>query len=129
MDGVSGMGLAEQLLDIDMNPPPRQPTSVGEAAAEPKDPSELELLARALIPTVQTPRRLAQYVLRTALRGVTLLHQRTRNPLAMGVAGPCFNRAVGPRRTLAFTSVGLDDVRAVKEALGVKVNDVVLALI
>ncbi len=86
-------------------------------------------MARALVPTIQTPRKLLQYMLRTAQRGATLLQQRTRNPLAMGVAGPCFNGSVGPRRTIAFTSVGLEDVRALKDALGVKVNDIVLALV
>ena len=129
MDGVSGMGLAEQLLDVEANPPPRQPTAVGEDDAGPYEPSDLELVARALVPTIQTPRKLLQYVLRTAQRGATLLQQRTRNPLAMGVAGPCFNGSVGPRRTIAFTSVGLEDVRALKDALGVKVNDIVLALV
>jgi diacylglycerol O-acyltransferase / wax synthase len=129
MDGVSGMGLAEQLLDVEENPPPRQPIAVGEADAQPYEPSELELVARALIPTLRTPRKLVEYVLRTAQRGVTLLQQRTRNPLALGVAGPCFNGSVGPRRTIAFTSVGLEDVRALKDALEVKVNDIVLALV
>ncbi|HLM95142.1 MAG TPA: wax ester/triacylglycerol synthase family O-acyltransferase [Acidimicrobiales bacterium] len=129
MDGVSGMGLAEQLLDVEANPPPRQPTAVGEDDAGPYEPSDLELVARALVPTIQTPRKLLQYVLRTAQRGATLLQQRTRNPLAMGVAGPCFNGSVGPRRTIAFTSVGLEDVRTLKDALGVKVNDIVLALV
>jgi len=129
MDGVSGTGLAEQLLDVEANPPPRQPSAVDEADGGPYEPSDLELVARALIPTIQTPRRLVQYLLRTAQRGVALLQQRARNPLAMGVAGPCFNGSVGPRRTIAFTSVGLEDVRALKDALGVKVNDIVLALV
>jgi WS/DGAT/MGAT family acyltransferase len=39
-----------------------------------------------------------------------------------------FNRVVGPRRTLAFSSVSLADVRRIKEHAGVTVNDVVLAL-
>jgi len=47
----------------------------------------------------------------------------------MGVAGPCFNGMVGPHRQSSFTSVSLDDVRALKGALGVKVNDVVLGLV
>jgi len=129
MDGVSGMGLADQLLDVEAYPPPRQPSGVGEADAGLYEPSNLELMARALIPTIQTPRRLIQYLLRTAQRAATLLQQRTRNPLAIGVAGPCFNGSVGPRRTIAFTSISLEDVRTLKNALGVKVNDVVLALV
>ena len=49
--------------------------------------------------------------------------------MALGVAGPCFNGTVGPRRQSSFVSVSLDDVRALKNALGVKVNDVVLGLV
>ena len=92
-------------------------------------PSDLELVARALIPTVQTPRKLAQYLFRTGARGATILQRRNENPMALGVAGPCFNGMIGPHRQSSFASVSLDDVRAVKDALGVKVNDVVLGLV
>src|SRR5687768_12122526 len=131
MDGASGAGLAEQLFDLEPNPPAADPVdpAVTEADAGLYVPSDLELVARALIPTVQTPRKLAQYLLRTGARGATILQQRNQNPMAMGVAGPCFNGMVGPHRQSAFASVSLDDVRAVKDALGVKVNDVVLGLV
>ena len=67
--------------------------------------------------------------MRSAARGVTILQQRNANPMALGVAGPCFNGIVGPHRQSSFASVSLDDVRAVKDATGVKINDVVLALV
>ena len=35
-------------------------------------------------------------------RGLTILQQRNRNPMAMGVAGPCFNGTVGPHRQSSF---------------------------
>jgi diacylglycerol O-acyltransferase / wax synthase len=129
MDGMSGAGLAEQLLDLEPNPPAQDgpPPPVDEAG--PGEPSDLELLARAMIPTLQTPRKIAQYLLLTSQRGVTILRQRNRNPMAMGVGGACFNGTVGPRRANAFVSVSLADVRAVKDAFGVKVNDVILALV
>ena len=38
------------------------------------------------------------------------------------------NRALTARRQVAFASVALADVRAVKEAFGVTVNDVALAM-
>jgi WS/DGAT/MGAT family acyltransferase len=124
MDGVSGTGLAEQLLDLEPDPAPREIVP-GEGAGP--EPSDLELVARALVPTLQTPRKLAQYAIRTAQRGVTLAQQRDK--VAMGTAGPCFNGTVGPRRASAFSSVSLEDVRALREKLGVKVNDIVLALV
>ena len=126
MDGVSGAGLAEQLLDLEPNPAPRE-IVVPEDGNTPYEPSDLELVARALIPTIQTPRKVVQYALRSAQRGITMLQRRDQ--VAMGVAGPCFNGSVGPRRASSFVSVSLDDVKALKEALGVKVNDVVLALV
>lgn len=39
-----------------------------------------------------------------------------------------FNNKIGPHRRFAFTSVPLDDVKAVKTALGATVNDVVLGM-
>lgn len=129
MDGMSGAGLAEQLFDLEPNPPAVSEPEPQQDDAGLYEPSDLELFARALIPTLQTPRKLAQYVLRTAGRGLTVLQQRNRNPLALGVAGPCFNGTVGPHRQSSFVSVSLDDIRAIKDKQGVKVNDVVLALV
>jgi diacylglycerol O-acyltransferase / wax synthase len=136
MDGASGAGLAEQLFDLEPHPAPApepeselvDPGTIAEAPAL-GEPSDLELFARALIPTVQTPRKIIEYALRVAMRGLTVFQQRNQNPFALGVSGPCFNGIVGPHRQCAFASVGLDDIRAVKEAAGVKVNDVVLALV
>lgn len=128
MDGASGAGLAEQLFDLEPDPGPVEvPEPVEEAGM--RVPSDVELVARALLPTVQTPRKVAQYLMRSAGRGVTILQRRNQNPMALGVAGPCFNGIVGPHRQSSFASVHIDDVRGVKDAFGVKVNDVVLALV
>lgn len=129
MDGMSGAGLAEQLFDLEPNPASDAPLLPVAEEERPPEPSDLELLARALIPTIQTPRKLAQYAVRTAARGVTILQQRNKNPMPVGVGGPCFNGTVGPHRQSSFVSVSLDDVRALKDTLGVKVNDIVLALV
>ena len=129
MDGMSGMGLAEQMLDLEPNPPEGTVLVPVTPDPPPREPSDLELVARALIPTIQTPRKALQYAVRSARRGVTVLQQRNQNPMALGVAGPCFNGSVGPRRASSFNSVSLEDVRALKEKLGVKVNDIVLALV
>lgn len=129
MDGVSGAGLAEQMVDLEPNPEPVEFPPIPEEEATPPEPSDLELLARALLPTLQTPRKLAGYLFDTARRGVTVLQQRDKNPLELGVGGPCFNGTVGPHRQQAFSSVHLDDVKKIKEHFGVKLNDVILALV
>ena len=129
MDGVTGAGLAELLLDIEPDPPGSPPPAAEAVEAGLYEPSDWELLARALIPTVQTPRKIVEYVARSAIRGATIISRRKTNPLPLGVAGPCFNAPIGAHRTNSFVSVALEDVRAVKDHFGVKVNDVVLALV
>jgi WS/DGAT/MGAT family acyltransferase len=53
---------------------------------------------------------------------------------AMGMPAPfraprtSFNATVTAHRTVAYTSVTLDDIKAIKNAFGVKVNDVVIAI-
>jgi diacylglycerol O-acyltransferase / wax synthase len=127
MDGVSGAGLAELLLDLEPEPPPRLPR--GDLRAAPSDPSEWELLARALIPTIETPVKIAEYLLRSAIRGTTILRRRKVNPMLMGVSGPCFNGPIGAHRAGSFVSVALEDIRALKDHLGVTINDAVLAVV
>jgi WS/DGAT/MGAT family acyltransferase len=129
MDGMSGAGLAELLLDIEPNPAPRQPPALHEREPGPRVPSDWELLGRGLLPTIQTPRKMTQYAVRSGIRGGVMLNRRNRNPLHRGVSGPCFNGSVGPHRTNSFVSISLDDVRALKRHFDVKVNDVVLALV
>lgn len=129
MDGMSGAGLAELLLDIEPNPEPAAAPTVHEREPGPRVPSDWELLARGLVPTIQTPRKMMEYGARSGIRGGVMLARRNRNPLPRGVPGPCFNGSVGPHRTNSFVSVGIDDVRAIKKHFDVKVNDVVLALV
>ena len=128
MDGASGIGLAEQIFDLEPNPGPIDVVPIEEDAGM-YEPSDLELFGRSLIPTLQTPRKLFQYMVNTAGRGMTIIQQRNQNPISLGAAGPCFNGIVGPHRQSSFASVSIDDVRAVKDACGVKINDVVLALV
>jgi WS/DGAT/MGAT family acyltransferase len=128
MDGASGIGLAEQIFDLEPNPSPIDVVPIEDDAGM-YEPSDLELFGRSLIPTLQTPRKLFQYMLNTAGRGVTIVRQRNENPISLGASGPCFNGIVGPHRQSSFASVSLDDVRAVKDACGVKINDVILALV
>src|SRR5205085_12356800 len=66
----------------------------------------------------------------------TALRTRNRNrepdvtpPPGFFAAPPTsFNAALTPHRNFSFTSLSLTDVKAVKNAFGVSVNDVVLAL-
>ena len=68
------------------------------------------------------------------VRSVATLIGNARNPLSKHGALPLtaprtpFNHSISPHRSVAFSRLPLDEVKAVKEALGVKVNDIVLAV-
>ena len=68
------------------------------------------------------------------VRSVATLIGNARNPLSKHGAlpltaprTPC-NHSISPHRSVAFARFPLDEVKAVKDALGVKVNDIVLAV-
>ena len=79
MDGVSGASLADQLLDLEPNPPTPEPPEQPPDTSAGSDPSDMELLARALLPTMGTTRRTIRYGFRTAQRGITMA-QHVRSP-------------------------------------------------
>ena len=95
-------------------------------------PSEWELLAGAVRSIAIALAHLPQLLWRT-LQGLVRLVQRRRAggdlpPPPFSAPAVSFNRALTPHRRFVFSSVPLDDVKEVKNALGASVNDIVLAL-
>jgi len=134
LDGIAGASLATVLMDLEPEPDPASipPLPPPEEASAGPTPSELELLARGLVPDLGVPVRTARYLTTTAARLGTMANflrrdEKSRTALMRAPKTP-FNAAIGPNRALAFASVSLDDVRKVKEHHDVKVNDVILAL-
>ncbi len=128
LDGVAGASLASVLMDFEPDaPPPDVPDEIESAGPV---PSDLELLARAAIPTVAGPLRIADYVGKAARRGATMLSmaREGKGVLPTDVPTTIFNGSVGPNRRLAFCSIAMDDVKKVKDHFDVKLNDVVLAV-
>jgi diacylglycerol O-acyltransferase len=153
IDGVSGNEVLAVLLDRDAEgrevPPPehdRAPTPA---------PSDLKLLGRALLRVPRQPLALASAVTtavanldvlpgveripgtrmlrRTVLRAAALLPGSSADeaPLeAPRTSAPRtrFNGPITPHRRLAIGSLPLETVKAVKNELGVTVNDVIVAL-
>jgi len=144
IDGVSGNDLLAALMDT--SPQPREagePDTWRPEAA----PGAAQLLARSAVSLAINPVRAARvsagivrslpalvssparpwlplidrFVLRRG-RGVVL-----SAPPLIAPATP-FNKNIGPHRRWAFTSVALAEVKAIKNAAGVSVNDVVMAL-
>lgn len=133
IDGISGMDIATVMFDFAPDP------AVVRAPAwtpEP-EPSGAELFVGAVADQLSHP-------LQSAVAGATRMVRAPRDALdqagrvlggmgallsrGMAPAGP-FNRPVGPNRRFAMAEVPVDDAKAVKNALGGTVNDVVLAAV
>ena len=128
-DGVATAALISHSAERDpaAGPPAADSAWVGEPV-----PGAWRLLADA---SRDHARQLARLpgLLRRSLRGARAARRRRREapapPPAMWDAPKLrFNRALGARRVYASTTLPLASLRRVKDALGVTVNDVVLAL-
>ena len=131
IDGVSGEELIVNLLDLAPEPvavdPPDSPW-------EPESlPSDLKLMGDALVELCGRPAVTTRAAWRTARAGANLLRHARRAgfsavSLPMGAPRTSLGAPVGPERRVAFAQVSLDEVKLVKDAFGVTVNDVVLAM-
>ena len=144
IDGVSGNDLLAALMDPSPDPrdgvepdawhPENQPgparllaRSALSLAANPLRATRVSVgIVRSLPALVSSPARpwlplIDRFVLRRD-RGVIL-----SAPPLIAPATP-FNKNIGPHRRWAFASVPLAEVKAIKNAAGVTVNDVVMAL-
>jgi len=134
IDGISGIDLATVMFDF--APEPRQVEPEGEWRPQP-EPSPSDLIRDALSEQVTHP-------LRSALQNVAVVLQAPQVALGRvgdmigGIAsllaagaparGP-FNCSVGPNRRFSMAEVPVSDMKAIKNALGGTVNDVVLAAV
>jgi diacylglycerol O-acyltransferase / wax synthase len=131
LDGVAGSGMAALLFDFEQSPPKQQ---LPPFPAPPAEPSDAYFLLQGLVSSAAAPCRVARYGVRLARRGVDAigyaLSQHPKPDVSAMIQAPrtSFNRSIGARRTMAFTSVALRDVKALREHYDVKVNDVALAL-
>lgn len=131
VDGVSGVDITTVLFDLEEepeNPPVRPP----KWAPRP-EPTDIELLTEALRERATSPREIVRGV-RAALRGPRQVLRglgATGRMLEVATAAPHsrFNVEIGPHRRLAFVRTDLADLKAVKNAHGGTVNDVVLSVV
>lgn len=129
IDGVSGSELASVIMDLEPDPPPT-PAPTVERLVE-TVPHAVELAARGIGATLMTPYRtvrLAQQAVRQGLSFIGFQRQDDAPPAPFQAPRTSFNTELTPHRRFAYSSVPLEDVRFIKKAFDVKVNDVVLAV-
>ena len=133
VDGVSGVDITTVLFDAK----PDAPTPAARPWIPGPEPSDAEVLGRALAERATTPAE--------ALRGVRAVFRQPRRvaqslidalesvgALALaGIAAPDspFNVEISPYRRFAWVRGDLNDYKRVKDTVGGTVNDVVLAAV
>ncbi len=143
IDGVSGNDILAAVLDLTAQGREEQ---AAPAWAGDREPGNVEMLARSVVSLSGHPVRAARMsydLVRSlpglatgpALRlpGVDKVLRRDSGSALLGSPGlraPAtpFNKSVSPHRRWSFVSLPFADVKAVKDAHGCTVNDVVMAL-
>src|SRR4051794_245048 len=149
IDGASGAEMMSILLDSEAT---ARPDAELEDTWRPDQvPSPLDLLGRASINLTRNPMLASRLALRSmgelakAARRVDIAdtldaiqrrlrppsaEHRDRAPMLPRMAAPSTpsNKATPPHRRFAIGSVPLDDIKTIKNRLGVTVNDVVMAV-
>ena len=131
-DGVAAAAMLANVMtttpDAGEPPPPERPWRPERV------PSQLSLFVEALIDRLRSLIRLPSLAART-VRSVARLGRHRREaevtpprPIR-DTPNTSFNAALTPHRSFATVSLSLDDFKRVKDAFGVTVNDVVLAVV
>lgn len=128
VDGVSGAGVSEILFDL--TPQPRTPPDpLPERTPAQAPRPEIRLLGGAVDLAVKTPYRVLRLLDQTVRQQVATRGHQERPPGYFEAPATRFNTTISQQRRFAATRVSLDRVKQVKDAYGVKVNDVILALV
>jgi WS/DGAT/MGAT family acyltransferase len=136
VDGIAGVDLMTVLFDS--SPVPQQAPHEGEPWSAQPEPSGLQLAARGVRGLARLPLEVASGALAAATHPGTALERLKEGLEGIGeVAWAGLNPApstplnvpIGPHRRLSFVRNDLGDFKAVKDALGGTVNDVVLSVV
>lgn len=131
MDGLRAARLLEVLFDIVPDAPLVRPEAEPVVSEDP--PSRLHMLAASGLFLATSPVRALRFgteLVTAVARLAGVFASRDGHTAALPFRAPrtSLNRPLTPRRSFAFASVPLADMYAVKQAFGVTMNDVALAL-
>lgn len=131
IDGASGNELLVALLDLT----PEIAEHVPETAWVPdRIPTDAELLTYAASSLARQPVRVAKALARTTSGALEVRRMGQSSgasvlpPAPFAAPRTSFNASLTPKRSYAYTSLDLPTVKAVKNAVGCTVNDVMLGL-
>jgi len=126
VDGVTGANLMSQLCTTEADAPAPEPVDgVGGG-------SEFEIALTGAVKFAARPLRLANALTDTASTVVkTVMRARSGQTMSAPFGAPrtAFNDTITSHRNIAYAQLDLGDIKKVKDYFGVKVNDVVLALV
>ena len=126
VDGVSGIFALSAFFDLE--PFPDAPAESTTWRPEPA-PGPVEVARAVMEDMRRRPGVVARGLARVLTSGSALVRARSAEaPLPLTGPRLSYNRSLTARRSVAFTRISLDDVRELRQATNVSVNDVLVAL-
>jgi WS/DGAT/MGAT family acyltransferase len=133
IDGITGANLMGELFDLAPGPPP---ASTRTALPVSRAPNRFELLGRTLLEQLAEPFEIVKLLPTTVGRiGEAVWQLAVRSNGTEGMTMPftaprtSFNATVTGNRTVAFIDVPLEEVKGIKQAFSVTVNDVLTTVV
>jgi diacylglycerol O-acyltransferase len=126
VDGVSGIYALAEFFDLERAPAPREPADPPGAVTR---PGAFELGRATVGELLHAPERIVRGAWHLGRSALTVAIGRSESaPLPFTGPKQSYNRALTQDRSVAFTTIRLEDVKLIRKNSGASVNDVLVAL-